>query len=84
MGRKSRNEIEFVDKKLEKIIHSLCSNVRKYQRIKKITQEKLSQEANISISTIAEIEQKRISNITIATIVSLAKPLNIDALSLLK
>ena len=84
MGRKSRKEIIFQDKYLEKLILNFCRNVRTVRISKNLTQQRLAEISRLGINTIGEIEQERIENLRLSTITTLGKALNITPLKLLK
>jgi len=63
----------------------LSSNIKTYRLKNHLTQEKLAEKADLSISYIKQLESGReYKNITFASILKIANALNIDITDLLK
>ena len=84
MGRKTKKELTFQDKNLEKLILVICINVKRIRVSKKLTQQQLAEKAQLAINTVAEIEQQRVENLRLSTITALGSALEIKPLDLFK
>jgi transcriptional regulator with XRE-family HTH domain len=71
-------------KEMEKIINNLSRNIRHLRDEKKLTTQELASDAKVSISTISEIENARIEDFRMSTIIAIAKVLDASPLSLLE
>ncbi len=71
-------------KEMEKIINNLSRNIRHLRDEKKLTTQDLASDAKVSISTISEIENGRIEDFRMSTIIAIAKILDASPLSLLE
>lgn len=66
------------NKELEKQYSIFSNNVKKYRKLQGLTQEGLSELADISISYIKQIESKReFKNVTLTIILKLCKALDV-------
>ena len=83
MGRPKREDILIESPKLRKFLSNFSMNVEIVRKSKGITQQGLSNKANLSISTVSEIEQRRLKNLTLSTLVAIAEALNEDPISLI-
>jgi transcriptional regulator with XRE-family HTH domain len=71
-------------KEMEKIINNLSRNIRHLRDEKELTTQELASDAKVSISTISEIENGRIEDFRMSTIIAIAKVLDASPLSLLE
>ena len=84
MGRRTKKELTFQDKNLEKLISILCINVKGIRVSKKLTQQQVAERAQLAINTVAEIEQRRVDNLRLSTVTALSNALEIKPLDLFK
>ena len=59
-------------------------NIRKLRKQKKISQDRLSKEADLALNTIVKIETGEKSNPTIETLTKIAKALHVSVNDLIK
>lgn len=70
--------MSITNKELNKQYNNFCKNVKYYRRLNNMTQEKLAEEADLSISYIKQIESgKEYKNVTLNTQLKISKALNI-------
>ena len=84
MGRRIKKELTFQDKNLERLILSVCINLKEIRVSKKLTQQQVAERAQLAINTVAEIEQQRVENLRLSTITALGDALEIKPLDLFK
>lgn len=83
MGRSSRSELCINDPILRGMIKHFCENVKKRRSKLGITQAELSTRSKLAQNTVAEIEQGRIENVRLSTVVAIAQGLGVKPTQLL-
>ncbi len=81
MGRPPK---KYLPVDLTVLLEQVGKNVCHYRLEKQITQSELARISKVSITTINEIETKQFRDIRLATLVSIAKALDISAVQLLQ
>lgn len=75
---------EIKDKEVKEVIITLCENIKRLREKIGLSQQELADSSGISKSTIFEIEQLRVVNLNIKTVVMIARGLDKPYLSLFK
>lgn len=60
------------------MLKALAENVKKHRESKGITQLELAAKAKLSISTISEVESRRVADVRLSTVVAIAEVLGVE------
>lgn len=75
MGRPSKKDVQFSDPLLKEIVMGFTSKVRAKRLKLGMTQQDLATQSRLALNTISEIEQKRIEDIKLGTVIAVCKGL---------
>ena len=82
MPRPRPQDIIFEDSELKKLISNFSVNMELVRKYRNYTQLDVAKRSKLSLTTIADIEQKRVQDIRLSTITAIAKALNTSPLIL--
>ena len=75
MGRPSKKDVQFSDPLLKDMVLKFTANVKVARLKQELTQQDLASKCGLALNTISEIEQQRVEDIKLGTIVAVCKGL---------
>ncbi len=82
MARLKPEDIVIEDLELKRIISNFSINMELVRKYRGYTQLDVAKKSNLSLTTIADIEQRRIKDLRVGTITAISKALNVSPLML--